>query len=309
MLTGMGVSPVIRGRCARLMQRFPLGSGMSADAASGTKFVRISERLVTALGPVDGERVGSNSTIVLGEAATLVVDTMISPALMQPVKLEAERLGGRPVRYVYNTHGDPDHLLVNGLFGGAEVIAQRRVTELLAEPERRKNYEQLLEGTGVPLKDPTITFNDRLDVNLGGLTVRAKYVGPAHSAADTVAWLPEERAFFSGDTVFNGLFPLVRDVVGNWLAALAYGVALEPAVVIPGHGPVGDANLLTWQRSVLERIHGAVLELRDSGTPLERAAESPVPEGLRLPLAGARWPAAVRAIYAMSGTAGPAPDR
>lgn len=270
---------------------------MTTNASSGIRFERMSPRIVTALGPVNGERAGSNSAIVLGSSATLVIDTMMSPALIQVVKEEAERLGGRPVRYVYNTHGDPDHLLGNGVFGEAEAIAHRRVAELLADPDRRANYERHLEGTGVALRGPDTTFEHEYELDLGGVTVLMRFVGPAHSEADTVAWVPEERTFFAADTVFNGLFPLVRTNLSNWFAALEYGMGLEPLTVVPGHGPVGGAGLLVWQRGVLEHVQEAVRTLHDSGVPVEEAAATPVPAGLELPLAGERWPGAVRGIY------------
>ena len=271
---------------------------MTPDNVHGVRFERVSSRVVVALGPVDGERAGSNSTIVIGDEATLVVDTMVSPALMTPVKAEAELLGGRPVAYVYNTHGDPDHLLGNGLFTQAQVIAHARVAELLADKERRATYVRRLAAEGtVPLRGPDVTFVDSYELDLGGLTLHAQYVGPSHSVADTVLWIPEERTYLAADTVFNGLFPVVRDDLANWFAALARGSELEPTVVIPGHGPVGDAGTLDWQRDVLERLHDAVRAMYGGGVPVEEAVQAPVPDDLRLPLATERWPGAVRGIY------------
>jgi len=274
-----------------------LGWVMAAASLSGIRFERVSARVIVALGPVDGERAASNSTIVIGNDATLVVDTMISPTLIAPVKAEAESSGGRPVAYVYNTHGDPDHLLGNGLFEQAQVVAHARVAELLADPERRAAYQKRLGDAGVALRGPDTTFDKTFDLDLGGLTVHAKYVGPAHSVADTVLWLPEERVYVAADTVFNGLFPLVREDLANWFAALAHGTELDPKFVVPGHGPVGDAATLAWQRDVLERVHDAVRSLYGGGVPLDEAVHAPVPADLQLPLAVERWPGAVKGIY------------
>ena len=278
---------------------------MSTDRLNGIRFDRITDRLVVAIGPRDGERAGSNSTIVLGDDATLVVDTMVSPALMLPVKAEAELLGGRPVAYVFNTHGDPDHLLGNGLFHQAQVIAHAKVAELLTVGDRRATYEKRLAGAGdVGLRPPDITFDESYELDLGGVHVRATYVGPAHSVADTVLWLEQERAFIAADTVFNGLFPLIREDLKNWFAALAHGTELEPRVIIPGHGPVGYDGTLEWQRELLERIHDAVRDLYAGGVPIDEAVDVPVPESLSLPLAAERWPGAVRGIYHVLDEAG-----
>lgn len=270
---------------------------MATDPVNGIRFVRVSDRVVVALGPRDGERAGSNSTIVVGDDVTLVIDTMVSPALVLPVKEEAELLGGRPVTLVFNTHGDPDHLLGNGLFQQAEIVAHARVNDVLADPERREAYERRLAGSGAPLRSPDRTFESRLRLDLGGVTADATFVGPAHSPADTVVWLPEEGVYVAADTVFNGLFPLVRHDVANWFAALALGTELGPRVVVPGHGDVGDASTLDRQRDVLERVHDAVRSLYAAGVPVEEAAATEVPDGLRLPLAAERWPGAVRGVY------------
>lgn len=278
---------------------------MTIDTLNGVRFERVSNRVVVAIGPRDGERAGSNSTIVVGDTATLVVDTMISPTLMLPVKAEAELLGGRPVTFVFNTHGDPDHLLGNGLFDQARVIAHATVAELLADQERRAAYEKRLAAAGdVPLRPPDVTFDDTYELDLGGVSLKATYVGPAHSVADTVLWLEEERTFIAGDTVFNGLFPVVREDLKNWFAALAHGTELAPRVIVPGHGPVGYDGTLDWQRELLERIHDAVRDLYASGVPIDEAASTPVPEGLRLPLSSERWPGAVRGVYHVLDQAG-----
>jgi len=100
------------------------------------------------------------------------------------------------------------------------------------------------------------------------------------------------------DIVFNGLFPLVRDDLSNWTAALRMALALEPAVVVPGHGPVGDAATLHWQLDLLERLKATVKEQFDDGVPLEVAQSADIPEGFaNLPLANERWSGAVSCVY------------
>src|SRR5680860_167435 len=182
---------------------------------------RVSPRVIVALGPVEAGRAASNATVVVGDDATLVADTMVSPQLMRPVKAEAERLGGRPVRYVFNTHGDPDHLLGNVLFDEAVVIAHEAVADILSDAERRRSYQDRLgPDSEFTLRAPDQTFAKTHELDLGGVIAKATYVGPAHSVADSLLWLAEERVLVAADVVFNGLFPLIRDDLANWMAAL-----------------------------------------------------------------------------------------
>ena len=261
-------------------------------------FERVSPRVTVALGAVEGERAASNATIVVGDAATLVVDTMVSPGHIAPVKEEAERLGGRPVDYVLNSHGDPDHMLGNALFDGAVVVAHRSVAKLLEDPERLAAYQARLASDEQFVRGPDIAFDTTHELDLGGVTVKITYVGPAHSVADSLAWVEEERVLIAADTVFNGLFPLIREDLKNWSAALTLGSELEPDAVIPGHGPVGDRETLRWQRELLSDIERAVKEQYAAGVPLEAAKGSAVPPAFaRLPLARERWPGAVEGVY------------
>ncbi len=279
-------------------------------ADRGVKTVHVSRRIAVAQGPVSSGRPLANTTIVCGDLATAVIDTMISPAMAIPVLVTADELGGgRGVRYVINTHGDPDHLLGNGLFAGATVVAHARVADLLDTPEVRERYQQMLsrqtEGETRPevlsalrIVEPNVTFEREATVRLGGVDIRLEYVGPAHSVADSIAWIEEERLLVTADIVFNGIFPLVRDDLDNWFAGLERAVGLQPAVVVPGHGEIGGPELLERQIEVLAAVRESVKELYAGGVSVEAAAAQPVPAGLRsLPLAEERWPGAVRGIY------------
>lgn len=276
----------------------------------GVKLLAVSPRVSVALGPLRGGRPLANTTIVVGERATAVIDTMISPKMVLPARDAALDLGGgRPVAYVLNSHGDPDHLLGNALFTGAQVLAHARVAEVLARPEVRERYEQMLAGqadgendaevlAALHVKEPDVTFDQELTVRLGGVSARLQYVGPAHSVADSIVWVEEERLLVAADIVFNGIFPLVRDDLDNWFAGLERASSLQPDVVVPGHGEVGGSELLARQLEVLTAVRDAVKDLYVGGMSVDAAVSEPVPGPLGpLPLAEERWPNAVRGIY------------
>ena len=77
--------------------------------------------------------------------------------------------------------------------------------------------------------------------------------------------MPDERVVFSGDIVFNGITPIMwAGPVGNWIAALERIAALEPTVVVPGHGPVCDLatvrELADYWRTLDERVDASAAE-------------------------------------------------
>lgn len=271
------------------------------------RFHRVSDRVTVALAPVVGERVLANATIVVGERVTAVVDAMVSVEMATAVRVEAERLGGRPVGMVVLTHVDADHVLGLAAFAGAIVVGAERSAQVVATADGRRAYAEVHARMGgaprdfvAPAVDVAFPATARLD--LGGLHLEAEFVGPAHSVADTLLWSPEERVAWSGDLVFHGVFPLVRGEIRRWYAGLDRLAAWRPEVVVPGHGLVAGPEVLAAQRRVLQAIEHEVAPLLTAGVPVEEAVTRVRVEAYAgLPLAAERLPGAVRGIYAALG--------
>ena len=81
----------------------------------------------------------------------------------------------------------------------------------------------------VPLAVPTRTFEEQLDLEVGGRAVSLLEVGPAHTAGDAVVHLADEGIVFTGDILFHGGHPIVwAGPVANWIAACDRVLALQP---------------------------------------------------------------------------------
>src|SRR5258706_262081 len=81
--------------------------------------------------------------------------------------------------------------------------------------------------------------SDGVYAYVDGLRLEVQFMGPAHTANDVIAWLPDRRLLFSGDIVFNGGTPfVVMGSVAGSLVALDRLRALQPEVIVPGHGGV-----------------------------------------------------------------------
>src|SRR3989475_9551795 len=92
--------------------------------------------------------------------------------------------------------------------------------------------------SGIELTPPTTLIDDRLDLDLEGMRVSLRYVGPAHTAGDVIVHLPAEHIVFTGDVLFRLCTPIGWEgTFERWIRALDQIVALEPEVVVPGHGP------------------------------------------------------------------------
>jgi glyoxylase-like metal-dependent hydrolase (beta-lactamase superfamily II) len=189
-------------------------------------------------------------------------------------------LGGAPIDVLVNTHSDGDHWWGNQLVGARDIVATDAAVAVMAEqqlaemtlfarvgdalraatrvpmPGRAgvRAYGEYIgevlgpfDWSGVVLTRPTRTFSRELELDVGGRQVRLVEVGPAHTPGDLVVHLPRERVVFAGDIAFIGVTPLMwAGPASGWIAALETILALEPDVVVPGHGPLcGPAELRT----------------------------------------------------------------
>jgi glyoxylase-like metal-dependent hydrolase (beta-lactamase superfamily II) len=77
-------------------------------------------------------------------------------------------------------------------------------------------------------------------LDLGGVAVQLVHRGGGHTPGDTLVWLPQSGVVFSGDVVYVdrilGLHPVSK--TRTWVQSFAALEALNPKVVVPGHGSV-----------------------------------------------------------------------
>lgn len=192
----------------------------------------------------------------------LMVDTLMDVAhTRRALALLEERARCRPERLV-NTHHNVDHCWGNQLFRGREILGHRRCAEamdadlspramqaLLAQPDLPPGLRWFADDvrdfdfSEVEPTPPNRLLDGDLELDLGTTRARLLCVGPAHTAGDLVVHLPEEGVVFAGDVVFRRCTPIGWEgTTERWIAALEGIAALEPAVIVPGHGPLCGAE-------------------------------------------------------------------
>jgi glyoxylase-like metal-dependent hydrolase (beta-lactamase superfamily II) len=234
-----------------------------------------------------------NAGIVVGERSVLVIDTALGPRNGQRILEEARRLGGERKMLLTTTHFHPEHAFGSQVFTDATYICNAGQTEEMAA--KGPEYIEMFSGFGpglaellaeVTLVTPDVSFSGpRADIDLGGVVAELHVIGPAHTRGDMVVFLPESGVLFAGDLVEDRFLPIFPDEDANgllWLAALDRLEALQPRIVVGGHGEVGDAGLIAALRSYLVAVRDRVGELRGQGVPLEQIEEQLEPELVEL---------------------------
>jgi glyoxylase-like metal-dependent hydrolase (beta-lactamase superfamily II) len=128
---------------------------------------------------------------------------------------------------------------------------------------------------GIEVVAPTTTFDGALDLRVGDRSVQLLELGPAHTRGDVAVHVPDSGVLFTGDLVFHGGHPIVwAGPVQHWIEACDRMLSLAPAVVVPGHGPLGDRACIEDQRGYLEwLVMEGTPRLQSGLAPLEAARD------------------------------------
>lgn len=202
--------------------------------------------------------------------------------------LSTEGLPGRPsfLEALPPTIGYFDRLVAERESMGDGVATGEELAAYAADSTLATQH--LEEAPGFQPVLPTLTFRDHLTLELGGRTIELHHFGRAHTRGDIVVYLPGERILVAGDIVVAPV-PLVGSTSypGDYPATLAALLALQPAVIVPGHGPVlRDTAYIELMAELLEALRERTTAAVARGETLEQARKSVDLEEFRQRLAG-----------------------
>lgn len=221
-----------------------------------------------------------NVGIIVGDRATLIVDTGLGNANGRTVLEEARRLSDNEIFYLTATHFHPEHDLGAMAFPDAATMVRwsgqqaEADSQGIATIERFSSFSPVVAGLleDAAYRAPDVLFDDTVTIELGGVRVVATGVGPNHTLGDTVFWVEEDAVLFTGDVVMS-VFPSVSGQFGDidkWLDNLEAFNRLNPAIVVPAHGRLGDVDLVRRYRAYLETVREQVSRQKAAGGSLEQ---------------------------------------
>ncbi|MBW2380577.1 MAG: MBL fold metallo-hydrolase [Deltaproteobacteria bacterium] len=262
-------------------------SGFEIQPASQPEARRINDFIYLSEGL-------SNSYLITTAEGRVVINTGMG--FEAPVhKRNFDAIDASPVRYILLTQGHVDHVGGVDLFRdeGTQLVAQAhnqphqtddgRIAAFRASRSafafadaiaRAWKHIQENVGGGIPAQSrptPDITFDDRYELELGGVRMELLWTPGGETTDSMVVWLPDHEVCCFCGNLFSALFghfPNLVTVRGDryrealrFIESLERVLALEPKLLLPGHhGPVVGKETI---RDELTRLRDAVQYVHD----------------------------------------------
>jgi glyoxylase-like metal-dependent hydrolase (beta-lactamase superfamily II) len=248
----------------RLLLSLVLLIAMSADGVNAQSLALNSKGEMTKLADdVYTFSYAGTRTIVITTNEGVIIGDPISPKAAPLLRDAIKAITDQPVKYMIYSHSHWDHVLGGKIFkdAGAKVISQRNC---LASFYRYPNPDLVL---------PDTSYDQHMDITLGGRPVRLIYFGVNHSDCMTFIHIPHAGILHIVDVVTPGSVPtgtgkMEDTYLLDTIRTLKDIEALDFQTMVGGHGKASAPKAaVTERREYLEALMTAVRAEIDKGTP------------------------------------------
>jgi glyoxylase-like metal-dependent hydrolase (beta-lactamase superfamily II) len=241
------------------------------------KSTRVSDHVYAIMG-------FPNIAIVVGDRATLVVDTGLGPRNGATAMRVVNKLSTNRRLFLTTTHFHAEHTAGEAGFPADTIIVRPVVQQQEVEkslPDMLARFSAMSPQNrdllaGVKLRAPDVVFDRDAKLDLGGVTARLIWFGQAHTKGDEVIFVQPDSTLIPGDIVQDKLVPRVNRDEGSpksWLAVLDKIAPLNPRYIVPDHGDLGDGSLIAKQRAFMSDLQSRALALKRQGVPAADAGK------------------------------------
>ena len=255
---------------------FLLEPSPSAAQDLGPGFTKVAEGIY-----VYAAKTGNSTcSVVLTEEGPVIVDACQTPPDTHKLMAGVKKLTDKPVRFLIDTEVHNDHTFGHWVFSppalivnaeGAAAGMQKGFNPKRLETLKTQSPEMAKAVEGYKMIVPHIEYKDKMTIKVGERTFELLQLKNVHSEADTAVWLPKERILFAASAAnvksMINLRPFVR--FADVFAGYNLMRSLNPAIVIPGHGPMTTTKIFDEYEAFYNLLMKRVGEMAAQGKALD----------------------------------------
>jgi glyoxylase-like metal-dependent hydrolase (beta-lactamase superfamily II) len=186
-----------------------------------------------------------NSGVIIGDDSVMIIEAQATPRLASKVIEKVRSVTDKPISHLVLTHYHAVRVLGASAFGAGQIIMSDKARAMVVERGQEdwdsefQRFPRLFEGhESIPgLTFPTTTFSDAMTVYLGRRQVQIRHIGRAHTAGDSIVWVPDAQTMFTGDIVEDHSACYCGDGhFADWGRTLDAVKAHDPQAIAPGRG-------------------------------------------------------------------------
>ena len=234
--------------------------------AQGQDFSKV-EIKVTPLGNnvymLEGN--GGNITVAVGQDAVIEVDGEFAP-LHDKIKAAVDKLsGGKPIKYLINTHFHGDHTGGNAPFAkdGTTIVAHKNLAMRL----EHGSINGMSGAKTAPAEKgaiPSQTYTtEGLQLMVSGQSAMVNHPASAHTDTDSYVYFPTANVISTGAVVSTGNRYVTIDYanggsINGIISTVETYIKLgnDQTKYVPGHGALAT-------KADLQRYHDMLVDVRD----------------------------------------------
>jgi cyclase len=180
----------------------------------------------------------------------------------------------KPIRYVIDSHHHGDHAYGNAVWAkaGATIVSSANTARILrvngpADFEREgKGPNGRKDVAASTLRVPDLFFDEKLVLDDETQRVEFHFLGHAHTAGDSVMYLPKHKILCTGDACVNGAYNFMgHGDSASWIRVLDRMQQFDVKLVCPGHGMMAGPELIKTQQRYFVDLRTQIQKALDAG--------------------------------------------
>lgn len=164
-----------------------------------------------------------------------------------------------------------------------------------------QNIDYFEDVKTIKFREPDITFTDFYKLKIANERIIIEHPGPGHTFNNLVVKFSYHNVIHTGDLIFNNSFPYAIEEHGvdiyNWTKILDDLYKENIYTVIPGHGNIGEKDIIQKQSDYFKTLANRVNALKQEGKSLDEIKEIIKPEDFTLQGNENQLPINIEVIY------------